>query len=86
MKLKVLACLLALTLTLSSCATVSTGEVGVYKGPAGQIQETALQQGMYQDVVGDVQVYSVREIQIPITGLTPQTADNSALEDLALTQ
>lgn len=72
---------LASTLFLTSCATVQTGEIGLYKTFDGKIEPDELGQGFHQEVIGDVLVFSVKEILITAENLQPQTKDKTIMKD-----
>jgi len=73
---------LASTLLLTSCATVETGEVGLRKTFDGKIEPNELGQGFHQAVIGDVLVFSVKEILINAADLQPQTKDKTIMKDV----
>lgn len=77
----VLPSILALSLFLTSCATVETGEIGLRKTFDGKIEPSELGQGFHQAVVGDVLVFSVKEILINAENLQPQTKDKTIMKD-----
>jgi regulator of protease activity HflC (stomatin/prohibitin superfamily) len=77
----VLPSILALSLFLTSCATVETGEIGLRKTFDGKIEPTELDQGFHQAVIGDVLVFSVKEILIDAKDLQPQTKDKTIMKD-----
>ena len=69
------------TLALTGCATVETGEIGLRKTFDGKIEPNELNQGFHQAVVGDVLVFSVKEILINAQDLQPQTKDKTIMKD-----
>ena len=73
--------LIASALLLTSCATVETGEIGLRKTFDGKIEPNELNQGFHQAVIGDVLVFSVKEILINAEDLQPQTKDKTIMKD-----
>ncbi len=69
-------------LVLVACTRVETGEVGLHKGFDGQVSLDAVGQGFHQTLIGDVLVFSAREVLVPIKGLKPATKDKLPMEDV----
>ena len=69
-------------LSAVACTQVKTGEVGLRQDFSGNINPTPLGTGWHQHIVGDVLVFSSKEVLVPITGLQPNTADKIPMEDI----
>lgn len=85
MRLNLIASVVVSALIAGGCTRVQTGEVGLRVGFDKQVNLTELQPGTFnQTVVGDVLLFPVRDISLKLENMTPQTADNSSLEDFDL--
>lgn len=74
---------LALSVVLSGCQRIETGEVGLRVDFSKQVQMGELQPGSFnQTFIGDVITFQVRDIPLPMNDLHPQTSDNSTLTDM----
>lgn len=77
---------LALIGLMAGCSRVETGEVGLRVGFDKQVQKGELQPGSFNQVfVGDVLLFPVKEISLPLNKMTPQTADKSTLAEMDIT-
>ena len=48
----------------------------------GKVQMEPISGGIHQSIIGDVLVFSTREVLVPITGLKPVTADKLQMDDV----
>ena len=72
----------ALALSAAACTQVSTGEVGV-KSTFGKISPDELNPGLHQALTQSVDVYSTREITVPMNNIVgAKTADNITMQDV----
>lgn len=72
--------------SLQACTRIETGEVGVRLNASKQIEGTELQPGgFYQELIGSILTFPVKDIAITLDNKTPMTADNSALADFDIT-
>ncbi len=83
-KWAVLAVLLVflMPLLLHACTRVETGEVGLRKTFSGAVEMEPLGVGFHQAVVGQVLIFSAREVLVPVTNLHPVTQDKLPMEDV----
>jgi regulator of protease activity HflC (stomatin/prohibitin superfamily) len=71
---------------LSGCERIETGEVGLRVGFDKQVNTTELQPGSFnQTFIGSVLTFPVRDIALVLDNMSPQTADNSTLDDMDIT-
>jgi regulator of protease activity HflC (stomatin/prohibitin superfamily) len=80
--LKKLIAITALALVSAGCTRIETGEVGLRKDFSGNVQNSPLGTGFHQSIIGDVLIFSSREVLVPLTGLKPITADKLPMEDV----
>jgi hypothetical protein len=74
---------LILLITLPrSCTRVETGEVGLRKTFTGTVEMEPLSPGFHQSMVGQVLIFSAREVSVPVKDLHPVTADKLPMEDV----
>lgn len=66
----------------TGCTRVETGEVGMRKTFTGVIEMTPLMNGFHQVMIGDVIIFSAKEIMIPLQNMTPSTADKMVMKDV----
>ena len=72
--------------TLTGCARIGTGEVGLRVNFDKTVASEELQPGSYnQTAIGDVLHFQVRSIAVSLENKNPQTADNSTLKDFDVT-
>ena len=77
---------LMVSVVLSGCQRIETGEVGLRVGFDKQINVNELQAGTFnQTFVGSVLTFPVREISLTLDNIHPQTKDNSTLADMDVT-
>lgn len=69
-------------IALAGCTRIETGEVGLRKDFSGVVQQEPLSTGFHQSMIGEVLVFSSREVLVPLTGLKPITADKLPMEDV----
>lgn len=67
---------------LSGCTRIETGEVGLRKDFSGSVQSDPLSVGFHQSLIGNVLIFSSREVLVPLTGLKPITADKLPMEEV----
>lgn len=75
---------LLLSLSLVACGFVDTGEVGV-RTEFGNTNPVEEGQGFYTSVVSNLDIYTVKQVAISLTNLTPKAHDNLSLRDLDVT-
>lgn len=72
----------AIAIAATACTQVSTGEVGV-QSTFGKIKLTELGPGLYEPFTKTVDVYSVREITVPMNNVAgAKTKDNITMQDV----
>lgn len=78
--------MLAMSLVVSGCTRIETGEVGVRVDMSKQIQTNELLAGSWnQTMFGDVLTFPIKDITVSVENKTPLTSDNSALADFDVT-
>lgn len=83
---KSLLAIVAIATTLSGCARIETGEVGLRVKFDKTTEPEELKPGSFNQVlVGDVLKFQTRSIAVVIDDKNPQTSDNSTLKDFDLT-
>jgi regulator of protease activity HflC (stomatin/prohibitin superfamily) len=83
---KSLLAIIAIAATLSGCARIETGEVGLRVKFDKTTDPEELKPGSFNQVlVGDVLKFQTRSIAVVIDDKNPQTSDNSTLKDFDLT-
>lgn len=68
-------------LLVSGCTRVETGEAGLRKTFNGTVEVNELGTGFHQTLIGDVLIFSTKEILIPVENLRPQTLDKITMKD-----
>lgn len=82
---KIVASIVAMSLALSACTRIETGETGVRVGMDKQVEMEELEPGSFNQVmIGDVLTFPVKELQVSISDLTPLASDNSTIQDFDL--
>jgi regulator of protease activity HflC (stomatin/prohibitin superfamily) len=77
---------LFLATLLTACTRIETGEIGLRRGYDKVIQKTELMPGSFnQTFIGDVLIFPVKEIALPIDKLRPQSSDRSTFDDVDVT-
>lgn len=77
-----LALLAALTISASACTRIETGEVGVRIGMDKQVETTELEAGsINQTFFGSVMTFTIKDVSVDVTDLTPLASDNSTVKD-----
>jgi regulator of protease activity HflC (stomatin/prohibitin superfamily) len=74
--------LILLVVLPRSCTRVETGEVGLRKTFTGTVEMEPLSPGFHQSLVGQVLIFSAREVLVPVKDLHPVTADKLPMEDV----
>ena len=74
--------LILLAVLPRSCTRVETGEVGLRKTFTGTVEMVPLGPGFHQSIVGQVLIFSAREVLVPVKDLHPVTADKLPMEDV----
>jgi regulator of protease activity HflC (stomatin/prohibitin superfamily) len=74
--------LILLAVLPRSCTRVETGEVGLRKTFTGTVEMAPLGPGFHQSIVGQVLIFSAREVLVPVKDLHPVTADKLPMEDV----
>lgn len=75
--------LIALAISLSGCGRIETGEVGVRTSAiSGKVSLDEEAQGFYTAFTSSVDVYTTKEITVPLTDLRPKAKDNLSLQDM----
>jgi regulator of protease activity HflC (stomatin/prohibitin superfamily) len=74
--------LVAVALALTACTRVETGEVGLRKTFNGTVEREPLGVGFHQTLIGDVLVFSGKEVLVPVKDLHPVTNDKLPMEDV----
>ncbi len=73
---------LLITLFISSCTRIETGEVGIRIGFDKQINSGELLPGSFnQTLVGSVLTFPVKDVSVKVEDMTPQAKDNSTMKD-----
>ncbi len=76
------ALVLLLSLFISSCTRIETGEVGIRIGFDKQINTGELFPGSFnQTLVGSVLTFPVKDVSVKVEDMTPQAKDNSTMKD-----
>lgn len=74
--------MLLLSLFISSCTRIETGEVGVRIGFDKQINPGELFPGSFnQTLIGSVLTFPVKDVSVKVEDMTPQAKDNSTMKD-----
>ncbi len=78
--------LVAALVTLASCGTIETGNVGV-RVTLGTVNPQEVGPGVYfgLPLISTVQPFSAKEIAVELNDLTPKARDNLSLRDLDIT-
>jgi len=72
----------AVSLALTGCTRIETGEVGVRVGFDKQVQQGELLPGSFNQVlIGDVLTFPVKDVQVNVSNMTPLASDNSTVKD-----
>src|SRR5258708_40201727 len=74
--------LICLVILPRACTRVETGEVGLRKTFTGTVEMEPLGPGFHQSLVGNVIIFSAREVLVPVKELHPVTADKLPMEDV----
>ncbi len=74
--------LILLAVLPRGCTRVETGEVGLRKTFTGTVEMVPLGPGFHQSIVGQVLIFSAREVLVPVKDLHPVTADKLPMEDV----
>jgi regulator of protease activity HflC (stomatin/prohibitin superfamily) len=80
-KILTLALILAVVI-MTGCTRIETGEVGLVVDYNGVIKGDPVGPGMHPTVFSKILVFSGKEVLVPLEKLTPQTADNLAMDDV----
>ncbi len=74
--------IVAAAILATGCTRIETGEVGIRVGFDKQVKQDELLPGSWnQTVIGDVLTFSVKDVQVDVTDLTPLASDNSTVKD-----
>lgn len=71
-----------LSLFVSSCTRIETGEVGIRIGFDKQINAGELFPGSFnQTLIGSVLTFPIKDVSVKVEDMTPQAKDNSTMKD-----
>jgi regulator of protease activity HflC (stomatin/prohibitin superfamily) len=74
--------ILAVTVLVTGCTRIETGEVGVRVGFDRQIQPGELLPGSFnQTMIGDVLTFPIKDVNVTLENMTPVAKDNSTMKD-----
>ena len=74
--------LIGASIFATGCTRIETGEVGIRVGFDKQVKKEELMPGSWnQVVIGDVLTFSVKDVQVDVSDMTPLAADNSTIKD-----
>jgi hypothetical protein len=82
MKRFVLFGLIGAAIFATGCTRIETGEVGIRVGFDKQVKKEELLPGSWNQIlIGDVLTFSVKDVQVDVTDMTPLASDNSTIKD-----